>query len=102
MKHVLVLTLVLAACVDEGPTQPGSLSATEAAVCQSDGGRLGGTILGEACFRPTGDAGKQCGKQGECETLCLAETQTCAAETPKIGCFDILDENGTPVGLCVD
>jgi hypothetical protein len=76
------------------------MTAAEQAACLAEGGRSGRTLLGMACFRPTADVGKQCSEQTECSTICLsaletgAATGTCAPETPKIGCFEMLDENG--------
>ena len=102
MKGRLVLALLLAGCVPETPPANGEMTAVEVETCRAGGGRIGATLLGNTCFQPTPDAGKQCTKKTDCSTICLGETGTCAPETPTVGCFEMLDETGTRIGICVD
>jgi len=56
----------------------------------------------KACVRPTGDAGKSCSKQSQCEGSCLARSRSCAPITPLFGCNAILQDDGREVTLCLD
>lgn len=72
--------------------------------CEKRGGVWGnaGKTNGKACVKRTRDAGKQCRKQGDCTSLCLARSGTCAPVKPLFGCNDILQKDGSRVTLCVD
>ena len=72
--------------------------------CEKQGGNWGkvGKSRGETCFKRTRDAGKQCRKQSNCESLCLARSGTCAPVKPLFGCNEILQDDGRRVTLCVD
>ncbi len=76
---------------------------TEAA-CREAGGRwaAGGMRHRHLCFLPTPDAGKSCTAAGDCTGVCLAETGTCSAETPRFGCFAIFASDGARRTICVD
>jgi hypothetical protein len=98
---VLVTVVVLAGPV---AAQEGKLLDTEArAACEAAGGYVGrGIGPDELCIRPTGDAGKACTTNADCETFCLADTATCGEWTPLFGCHDVLVGEGQSVAICVD
>ncbi len=108
----LPLALVLASCRPEGSDGPpagpsgpqGGESAGERAACVARGGeyRRGGLAGAWICFERTRDAGKSCRAASDCEGLCLAESRSCAPVRPMFGCHAILDEDGTPVTICID
>jgi hypothetical protein len=54
------------------------------------------------CMRPTGDGGKRCTRESQCEGVCLARSQTCAPVDPLLGCNEILQDNGTRATLCLE
>ncbi|GAA3869891.1 hypothetical protein [Celeribacter arenosi] len=54
------------------------------------------------CFTTPRDAGKACKTSSDCESACLARSQSCAPVQPLIGCNDILDAAGRRVTQCVD
>lgn len=66
-----------------------------------------GGINGWFCANPTTDAGQECRASTECESACLlpderARRGQCAALTTILGCFEMLDDQGEKVVLCVD
>jgi hypothetical protein len=75
-----------------------------ALACQKKGGRYVKTGSGSlrACVRVTGDGGKTCRRETDCEGACLARSGTCAPVTPLFGCNDILQADGRRVTLCLD
>ncbi|MEZ5779728.1 MAG: hypothetical protein R3E44_15330 [Paracoccaceae bacterium] len=91
----LAILVALSGCVPEA-------APTTGASCLAEGGREVRGKGGPICLRPTTDAGKACATAAGCETYCLADTRTCAAETPRLGCFSYLDAGGQKVALCVD
>lgn len=86
------------------PTEPPAQTSSEQNACEKRGGIWGnaGKSSGKACVKRTRDAGKQCRKQGDCSSLCLARSGTCAPVKPLFGCNDILQKDGSRVTLCVD
>lgn len=98
--------LVLAGCTSEAPDAAGliPLSASERADCVAAGGKVdrGGLFNREICFRPEPDAGKSCRKEDDCNGFCMADSGTCSVISPQFGCFDILNEDGARIGLCLD
>ena len=83
------------------PTAEKSLSQVK---CEKQGGtwRNAGKSSAKTCIKPTRDAGKQCRKQGDCDSECLARSGTCAPVKPLFGCNEILQYDGRRVTLCVD
>lgn len=55
-----------------------------------------------ACVRVTRDAGKQCRRESDCESACLARSRTCAPFTPLFGCHEVLMQSGARVTQCVN
>lgn len=55
-----------------------------------------------ACVFPTRDAGKQCSRESQCESHCLARSGTCAPFNPLLGCNEILQDDGARVTLCIE
>ena len=76
----------------------------EQITCEKRGGNWGaaGKSKLKSCIRRTRDAGKQCRKQGDCESVCLARSNTCAPIKPLFGCNEILQKDGSRVTLCID
>jgi len=72
--------------------------------CEKKGGTwdVAGKSGAKTCFKRTRDAGKQCRKQSNCESVCLARSGTCAPIKPLFGCNEILQDDGRRVTLCVD
>lgn len=60
----------------------------------------GGGLM--VCIRPTGDGGKRCTRESQCEGLCLARSGTCAPLDPLLGCHDILQDNGARATQCFE
>ena len=97
MRRLLALclmVLVMVACKPEAP------SGTDQPDCA--GGQIVQSMSGPVCAMPNADAGKACARAGDCSGVCLAETRTCSPYSPQFGCFELLDEGGQMVGLCVD
>ncbi|MCX7288962.1 MAG: hypothetical protein NTW20_15825 [Rhodobacterales bacterium] len=61
------------------------------------------TAVGDlkACVYPTGDSGKRCERESQCEGVCLARSGTCPVK-PLYGCNEILQDNGARVTLCLE
>lgn len=103
----LAALLALAACQtdEERPLEPVGEArvAADRAACEARGGRFirGGTG-GLACITTTRDAGKTCRKAGDCDSACLARSNTCAPIKPLFGCNEVLTSTGARVMLCVD
>ena len=72
--------------------------------CEDTGGRFGtgGAAGGLVCHRTPADANRQCRKQSDCSTQCLARSGTCAPVAPLFGCNEVLTDQGQRVTLCVD
>ncbi len=99
---MLALALLgLAACQTDAPgvgPQGPVLTMAEQADCRDHGGMVGGEI----CYKPTPDGGQSCRKASDCSGACMADTRTCSKVTPQFGCFELLDDRGQKVGLCID
>lgn len=72
--------------------------------CEKKGGKWTRAGKGAlfACIQSTRDAGKQCSRESQCESQCLARSGTCAPFKPLLGCNEILQDNGARVTLCID
>ena len=72
--------------------------------CEKQGGKWGkaGRSNGKACVKPVRDGGKQCRKESDCDSVCLARSRTCAPVKPLFGCNEILQDDGRRVTLCID
>lgn len=85
----------------EVPTTP---KPAQQLACEKRGGKW--TRVGKgalfACIQPTRDAGKQCSRESQCESQCLARSGTCAPFKPLLGCNEVLQDNGARVTLCID
>ncbi|MCC1491465.1 hypothetical protein [Cognatishimia sp. F0-27] len=111
-----VLLIGLAACLPAEDTPPAAdntgtipapavdspLSAQDA--CQSKGGELAvaGLLGNEICFVPAPDAGQSCGRSSDCAGLCLAQSRSCSAILPTLGCLEILDDTGALIFRCIE
>lgn len=86
------------------PVPPPAPQSPQAVACEKDGGAWAGvgTSGAKSCVKPTGDSGKSCDQQSDCEGLCLARSRTCAPIKPMFGCNDILQDDGREVTLCID
>ncbi len=103
--HLIAATalILLAGCMPGQEDTPRP-DAAERTACEAEGGTYAqGGILGNwICFRPTPDAGKSCTRATDCSAMCYADTRQCSEVTPVFGCFAYLDEQGQPVGICID
>lgn len=109
MKRLLLIAaLVLAACQGDGSSklEPVGTAAVDAqrAACEKRGGNfaLGGSSGGFSCITTPRDAGKQCKKATDCESACLARSNTCAPLQPLFGCNEILTATGVRLTQCVN
>ena len=102
----IALTLVAGCQTDADPTKGPhtGYDAKAEAACIAEGGayRLAGAFVQYLCIKPTADAGQSCQKESDCNSLCLAETKTCAPVTPMFGCHSILMEDGEEAEICID
>ena len=74
-----------------------------AAECAFWGGEVMIAISGEEfCQRPTIDAGRVCSAQSDCDSVCLADSGQCSAETPLLGCYRVMTSNGDSATICFD
>ena len=103
-----VALIAVAGCQQDPFGRSGAELRTEEQQCMAEGGdfRQGGLSGAKMCFLQTKDSGKSCQRSTDCESLCLISEDTgkgqCAAEKPLFGCFDMLDENGERIALCID
>jgi hypothetical protein len=56
----------------------------------------------QACLHITRDAGKQCRRDRDCESVCLARSGTCAPVTPLFGCNEVLQDDGRRMTQCLE
>jgi hypothetical protein len=56
----------------------------------------------QACVHITRDAGKQCRRDRDCESVCLARSGTCAPLSPLFGCNEVLQDDGRRMTQCLD
>jgi hypothetical protein len=56
----------------------------------------------QACVHITRDAGKQCKRDHDCESVCLARSGTCAPLSPLFGCNEVLQDDGRRMTQCLD
>lgn len=89
----------------EAAVAPPAAPKLEAEVaCERKGGAW--MVVGKsklrACVKTTRDSGKECQRQSQCESQCLARSGTCAPLKPLLGCNEVLQENGARVTLCID
>ena len=93
-----------AAAIAAAPPPPQPVKSPTQIACEKKGGHFtptgaNGTMT---CVYQTRDAGKRCGKAGDCQGLCLARSRTCSPFTPVLGCQDILQQDGKLVTECVE
>lgn len=90
--------------VEPAIAEPQIIKSKQQVTCEKQGGNWGnaGKSIGKACIKRTRDAGKQCRKEGDCDSVCLARSRTCAPVKPLFGCNEILQDDGRQVTLCVD
>ncbi len=61
-----------------------------------------GANQSQACLHVTRDSGKQCRRDRDCESVCLARSGTCAPVTPLFGCNEVLQDDGRRMTQCLD
>lgn len=54
------------------------------------------------CLETTADDGKSCTRASQCESACLARSQSCAPLKPLFGCNEVLTETGIRVTQCLE
>lgn len=85
------------------PPLPPALRAQQADCTRAGGNFIRTGVAGLwTCQRSTRDSGRRCTKDGDCEGLCLARTNTCAPVVPLFGCHEVLDSLGRRNTLCID
>lgn len=86
------------------PVDPVAQKSDEQIICEKRGGNWdsAGKSKFKTCIKVTRDSGKQCRKKGDCESECLARSNTCAPVKPLFGCNEILQKDGSRVTLCID
>ncbi|MGO4851239.1 hypothetical protein [Phaeovulum sp. W22_SRMD_FR3] len=103
----LALVLALAAC-RQSPPAPAPVGAArvqmERTACEKGGGiyRSLGSSGGLFCQSVPKDAGRSCQRASDCESACLARSNTCAPFKPLVGCNEILTSSGLRVTECVE
>lgn len=90
-----------------GAAQPAATpapSSPEEAACIDQGGAWAraGETGAMSCVFPMKDAGKACSKESDCESQCLARSNSCAPMWPMFGCTDVIQDNGAVVALCLN
>lgn len=90
--------------VDSIISEPEAEKSSAQLKCERQGGNWGkaGASSARACIKRTRDSGKQCRKQSDCDSVCLARSGTCAPVKPLFGCNEILQNDGRRVTLCVE
>jgi hypothetical protein len=86
------------------PVAPAEVKTEAQLACEKRKGKwspVGSGIL-RTCIFETGDGGKQCDRESQCEGVCLARSRTCSPITPLLGCHEILQDNGARVTLCIE
>ena len=103
----LALGLALVAC-RPAPSAPEPVGAArvevERARCEKGGGiyRSLGSNGGLFCQSVSKDAGRSCQRATDCESACLARSNTCAPFKPLVGCNEVLTATGLRVTECVE
>lgn len=109
---VLVASVLLAGCQEDGLTASGSdtdvtapaILSPQQTACQRDGGRWGRVPGRDAfvCYQTTSDANQFCSTKRDCEGVCLARSRTCAPQTPLFGCHEVINASGLRQTLCIE
>ena len=108
---ILALTglLALAGCKplagdkdDEGLVGERFMDSVHAQCIKKGGEYLPADKGGFVCMSVPSDAGKSCDSARDCESACLARSQTCAPVLPLLGCNEILTDSGAAVTQCID
>jgi hypothetical protein len=93
---------LLLGCLDAPPSEDVATDPVDSALPECPGGVVVISMAGPLCGVPNPDAGQACRTANDCSGHCLAETMSCSPVDPKIGCFDIVTDDGKITGLCVD
>ena len=82
---------------------PPPAPSAEQKACERRGGRYGawGDSGYFVCYTVPRDAGQQCRTSGDCSSVCLARSRTCAPIQPMFGCTEILNEFGGRMTECI-
>jgi hypothetical protein len=89
---------------EAAPVEAAAPKPEQQVLCEKRGGKWSGVGSGllSICVYETRDNGKQCDRESDCESVCLARSRTCAPVKPLLGCNDILQDNGARVTLCIE
>jgi hypothetical protein len=108
-RLVLIALVTLAGCNAEQtggelPPVGAEFTAVQMQACQEKGGRFlplkpGGALV---CYTTPKDAGDHCTVETDCESACLARSQTCAPVKPMFGCNEILTSSGLRMTQCLE
>jgi hypothetical protein len=109
MRRLALIALLLAGCQTERPGGElppvgAEFTAVQMQECQARGGRFlplkpGGALV---CFTTPKDSGESCRAETDCESACLARSQTCAPIKPLYGCNEILTSSGLRMTQCLE
>ena len=117
LRHYLVIASVFLACVGcarNVALQDGvkRLTAEARSECVAQGGKVEQILIGaEGCVRPTTDGGQSCTDNSECQGACAAPfaaqrgaavAGTCATETGRMGCLNVVAQGKASGEACFD
>jgi hypothetical protein len=86
------------------PAPPPVVKSAGHIACDKRGGSFVsiGSSGAMTCQTPTADGGKQCRRESDCDSVCLARSRTCAPIKPVLGCQAVLQNDGRRVDLCIE
>lgn len=104
---VLLAAVPLAACKLIQPPQlpPAGKAMTKAQddACIASGGVWSTeNSKSRVCIHYTTDSRKSCTRSSQCQSACLAKSNSCAPIRPLLGCQDILTDSGMRMTQCVN
>lgn len=103
----LAIVLLLAGCVPDEDAYYDAPTPSQRAECAAQGGEIvQAGLLPWVCQLTHDDGGQMCTRSTDCTSVCYVEPDTgqgrCSATSPVFGCFEMLDETGAQVSICVD
>lgn len=105
---VLAVALVVAGCIPGPGGRPEPVGQAKVDLMHAQCVKAGGNFIREenkalfTCMGKPRDAGKYCTKESDCQSACLARSNTCAPVQPLLGCNEVLTESGMAVMQCVE
>ncbi len=107
LSAAIVVAVTMSACQTEskGKLEPVGQARVDVlhAACIKGGGEYVQVDNGNyLCLEQTSDNGKSCSVASDCESACLARSQSCAPVSPLLGCNEILTGSGLRVMQCIE